>query len=531
MRTGIVLLFILLMGIVAAAGAAEISPGQPARALVITQPSANESTFAEMRDFYVYGIFPRRIEHPGDIRIELFRGDTAAGERVRLVESHVDPETGTTPWSSIEMNYSAGVDWGNKMVPDLVKEPGSLLDPSNKLVVTGDYYLGLILGGATKDFDTTYRDSRGDTLKDLTAGNYTLRVTGLSGDLAGQVAQKTLTFGRTSSALSTDRPPVNLANRFSYAWSHNLRVYRDWFPGYFQFAGYGNKGYSVPKRWNPNNGVEIVNDRTGTFIDTPPVAANSMIQYNINEASTTYAVEIAAILKYGLEDSRNSTFLYYDIGEPALAYYDSISGTPRNETGHLLPFADGDRLVLTRAEIYPAGGIRRENTFNPTNTTTPLQVDTRFSDGITVPEGYGFTLFGVTKPIRSTVRVTAIPYRYTIDNRISEIRYIVTDERGREVARSSREVNLSRLFVPGSQERFNSLYEFGHEFRDLTLPGRYQISLAGFDKYGMPVPGTEERITVNAGPSPQKETCTYQDIWGWFTCRRPLAPAAKAVSA
>lgn len=41
--------------------------------LVITQPSANETTFAEMRDLYVYGVFPNTpLGTPGDVEIELF---------------------------------------------------------------------------------------------------------------------------------------------------------------------------------------------------------------------------------------------------------------------------------------------------------------------------------------------------------------------------------------------------------------------------------------------------------------------------
>ena len=172
----LVLTLVLVIFVVPLAGAAESVPSplsSSSAVLTITQPSANESVFAEMRDFYVYGIFPARVGHPGNIRIELFRGDGASGERVRLIESHVDPRNGTTPWSAIETNYTSGTDWGNKMVPDLVKEPGGLFDTANKLVVTNDYYLGLVLGGATKNFDTTYRDREGRPLQDLTAGNYT----------------------------------------------------------------------------------------------------------------------------------------------------------------------------------------------------------------------------------------------------------------------------------------------------------------------------------------------------------------------
>jgi len=493
--------------------------------LVITQPSINESVFAEMRDFYVYGIFPARVDKPGDIRIELFRGDDTRGERVRLVESHVDPARGITPWSAIEMNYSEGTDWGNKMVPDLIKEPGGLTDPSNKVAVTNEYYLGLILGGVTKDFDTTYRDADGRPLSDLTAGNYTIRVTGLSGDLAGQTAEKTISFGLTSSALSTDRPPVNLQNRFQYAWNHNLRVYRDWFPGYFLFPGYDNKGYTIPKRWNPNNGIEIVNDLPGTAIDKPAVAQNMMILYNINDRSATYAVEIAGIVYYNLEDRRNTTFLYYNIGEPYLAYVNDRAGNAVNLTGSLVPFESGDWLALTRAEIYLAGRTNGENTVDPFSTTTLMRVDSAVADGITLPPGSWFTLYGVTKPIHATVTTTATPYRYRLDNRIASISYTVTGDTGAVVHRSTRPVNLSRLFTPGSDARFNSLFEFGHEFNGFGAPGRYTVRLEGLDERGSVVPGTNESFVVTVGPSKILGACRQPNLWTWFAVKQPLSMA------
>lgn len=467
----------------------------PAPSLVITQPSDNETNFAEKRDLYVYGVFPNRLEHPGDIRIELMKEENGSERRVRLLESHVDPVNGTTSPDSIETNYSEGLDWGDQMVADLIKEPGGLLDPSNKVVVTHEYYLGMILGGVTKDFDTTYRDENGTPLEDLTAGNYTIIVTGLSGDVAGQVVVKPITFGLTDSLFGTDRPPVNLQNRIDYADVHDLRIDRDWFPGYFLFPGYNNTGYSVPKRWTPNNAIESVNDQNGTVMDTPAVANNSLILYNINEKSTTYGVELSAILKYGLEDSDNTTFLIYNTGEPSLSYINASTGMEETVPGTLTPFPDGSRLVITRAEIYPDGGSG-ENTYDPWNNTTVMDVDYQISDGITIHAGENLTLFGVTKPIRSPVKETNIPHRFTINNRIATVRYDLRDEEGDAVYTSTRMVNLSRLFTQGSPDRYNSIFEFGHEFRLPDTPGRYILHAYGVDRYRYPVSGTDNSVQV-----------------------------------
>ncbi|MDD1724218.1 MAG: hypothetical protein LUQ07_03715 [Methanospirillum sp.] len=490
-----VTLLILLISFLPMTGVSAGTHDTPAPSLVLTQPSDNETNFAEKRDFYVYGVFPDRLEHPGDIRIELLKEDNGSERRVRLLESHVDSMNGTTSPDSIETNYSEGLDRGDLMVADLIKEPGGLFDPSNKVVVTHEYYQGMILGGVTKDFDTTYRDENGTLLEDLTAGTYTIIVTGLSGDVSGQVVVKNITFGLTDSLFGTDRPPVNLQNRIAYADVHHLRIDRDWFPGYFLFPGYNNTGYSVPKRWNPNNAIESVNDQNGTVIDTPAVANNSLILYNINEKSTTYGVELSAILKYGLEESDNTTFLLYNTGEPSLSYINASSGTEEQVPGNLTPFPDGSRLALTRAEIYPDENSG-ENTYDPWNNTTVMDVDYHISDGITIHAGDTMTLFGVTKPIRSSVNETDIPHRFTINNRIATIRYDIRDEEGDEVYNSTRMVNLSRLFNQGSPDRFNSIFEFGHEFTLPDTPGRYILHACGIDMSGNLVSGTDNSVQV-----------------------------------
>jgi len=43
-------------------------PAVTAVPLMITQPSANETTLAEVRNFYVHGIYDSEILSPGDIR-------------------------------------------------------------------------------------------------------------------------------------------------------------------------------------------------------------------------------------------------------------------------------------------------------------------------------------------------------------------------------------------------------------------------------------------------------------------------------
>ena len=467
--------------------------------LVITQPSANETLLAEERDFYVYGIFTGTVTNPGDIRIELYPGDTIAGLPVRTIQSRVDPVTGITNASVLNQTYctvtGSCTRANGAMVPDLMELPGGILNPGNKVVVTQRYYLGMILGGVTKGFDTNYTDSAGAPLTDLTTGNYTIEVTGLSGAFSGKIVNKTISLNRTNAILGTFRPPSNKNALIQYSIVKDRRIYFDWFPGYFTDPDNSNIWWEAPRRWTPNNGIEVVNDRPGTLTDTPAVANNSMFIYNLNSGSATYGVELAAILKFSLADSPNTTFLYHNIGEPQIIYNDASAGV-QTLNAIQTPFATNRRLALYRAEIVSPGGTSAENLYDPNDATTPKTLNLNPGGGVTVPQGKEFVLYGVTKPIASAVTATATPYRFTIDNRITRINCTITDATGTVVRTGFHDVNLSRLYTSGSQTRFNSLWEFGIEVAELPSPGTYTVSLAGVDASGTPVTQTETSFTV-----------------------------------
>ncbi|MHB8163542.1 MAG: PGF-pre-PGF domain-containing protein [Methanoregula sp.] len=467
--------------------------------LVITQPSANETLLAEERDFYVYGIFTGTVITPGDIRIELYPGDTVAGTPVRVIQSRVDPVTGITNESVLNQTYctvtGSCTRKNSAMIPDLMELPGGILNPGNKVVVTQRYYLGMILGGVTKGFDTNYTDSTGAPLADLTTGNYTIEVTGLSGVFSGKIVNKTISLNRTSAILGTFRPDSNKAALTQYSIVHDRRIYFDWFPGYFTDPDNSSIWWEAPKRWTPNNGIEVVNDLTGTLTDTPTVANNSMFIYNLNSGSATYGVELAAILKFSLVDSPNTTFLYHNIGEPQITYNDISSGV-RTLDGIQTPFASNQRLVLYRAEIVSPGGTSAENLYDPNDATTQKTLNLNPGGGVTVPQGKEFVVYGVTKPIASAVTATTTPYRYTINNRITRINCTITDAAGTLVRTGFHDVNLSRLYTAGSQTRFNSFWEFGIEVAELPSPATYTVNLAGVDASGTPVAQTETSFTV-----------------------------------
>src|SRR5208337_4412539 len=304
---------------------------------------------------------------------------------LRQIQSHVDPVTGTTNQSCLNLSFVNGVTVGGGYVPDIVENPdgSNFTDPNDKVVVTDRYYSGLVLGGVTKTYNTTYKDSSGATLQDLTAGDYTILVTGLTRSLSGQVAAENITFGITNTALGTNRPPDNKNARINYAIQHGLRTYFDAFPGYFSDGGSNWSNFVF--RAYPNNGIEVVNDLSGTVLDTIAVANNTMFLYNINSASTTYSVELAPILRYNLQDSPNTTFLYYSNGEPFLKYVDT-TGTSRSIASAITPFTGANRLALTRVEIRSPPSSSYENLYDP-NDTAQKTVYTDLSGALSSPRG------------------------------------------------------------------------------------------------------------------------------------------------
>ncbi|NMB77646.1 MAG: hypothetical protein GYA23_00955 [Methanomicrobiales archaeon] len=471
--------------------------------LIIDQPGFAETNLAEFRDFYVYGIFDGTVERPGDIRIELFRGDTARGTPVRVIQSHVDPVTGSTNESVMDASYPNGTRRNGAMVPDLIRAPGGIRDPGNKVVVTNRYYLGLIQGGVTKDFDTSYQGPNGLPLADLTAGNYTIAVTGISGACTGERVNKTVTLGLTSTALGRFSPQENMDTIVRYAAATDRHVYLDWFPGFFTDPDNSSVRFESPQRWTPNNGIEVVNDRPGTHADIPAVANNALLIYNINSGSTTCSVEMAAILRYHLEDCLNTTFLHYDTGEPLFTYRDAASGRIRNLTGIPVPFPRTSQIVPVRAEILMPGNDSRENFFDPHDIATPRTIESHPEEGILAPPGSRMVIYGAARPIASSVTPTATPYRFTVDNRIGSVRSVITDNRGRVIADSRHEMNLSRSYPTGSPNRVFSQFEFGIALPVPNTMGHYQISLAGYDMNGQPVSDATAMIPLTVSVSPR----------------------------
>ncbi|MEE9912318.1 MAG: hypothetical protein K4571_11415 [Deltaproteobacteria bacterium] len=463
----------------------------------IKYPSEDERYFGEKGDFYVIGLFSEQVQVPGNIRIELFRGFVAAGTPVRVLESHVDPLTGVTPDSAIETGYAEGFVVGNMTrAPDLIKDPGGFRYPGNKVLVTKEYYGAIILGGSTKDFDTDYTDANGNQLEDLTEGIYTLKVTGLSGDIAGS-SETILVHYRPIRKLFGGFNPANHKDKFfAYAKEHGYGKLYDPLPGYFSPISWSDS-YMIQKRARLRNSLEVVNTAEGAVYGTSANARIGFILYNLKDQGATSCLEIGKALLSNIIDSPNTYFYYYNIGEPEITYTAMNDGERKTIDGAITLLAHGDRLVLTRAAIRAKGTGDGDNRYSLLD-EAPIALDLSFSDGIQLATSQEFAIFGVVTPIPAAVTADPIHYLYYIaDNRIARISYRITNAEGDVIAATTRDVTLEREYYKAVPVVwYPSIYEFEHEFMLNVAPGAYTVELFALDQKGNAVAGTAETFRV-----------------------------------
>ena len=150
-----------------------------------------------------------------------------------------------------------------------------------------------------------------------------------------------------------------------------------------------------------------------------------MILYNVNASSTTHALEIAAVTRFGLTESERTTWHYYDVGEPALVYTD-MAGRVVVVDGKIVDFAIGDKLALTRAEINDRNETIEDNMYI-VGDARPTEVDLDLSDGVQIETGEEVSFFGVAVQIPSTVPAGDAMYEYDIDNRDILDTYTILD--------------------------------------------------------------------------------------------------------
>ena len=489
-----------LLGLLLTLSCSDSSSSSSEKTFTIKYPSVNERYFGEKSDFYVIGDFDG-VQYPGNIRIELFKGETTLGTPVRTLESHVDDVTGVTSDSAIEQNYRYAEYKGLRMGPDLVNNPGGFYYPGNKVLVSKEYYGGIILGGSTKDFDTDYIDAADNPLEDLTEGVYTLKVTGLSGEIFSHTETIQVYFKPRRKLFGGFNPDNHREKFFAYANAHGYGKLYDPLPGYFSPMNWTHC-YKIEKRARPRNSLEVVNTVDGATYGTPANAMIGFILYNLKDMGATTCLEIGKALLTEVIDSPNTFFYYYDIGEPEINYT-TMESEKRAIEGSITLLDHGDWLVLVWVFVGARGTGDGDNYYSDSD-ETPKTLDLDLSDGIQLTTSEEFSVFGVVTPIPAGVTASTDQYLYYIaDNRIEEVRYHIKDAQGQEILTTTRKVTLEREYYdpepPESIDWYPSIFEFEHEFNLGLDPGTYTVELIALDRNGNEVLGTAETFTVEYG--------------------------------
>ncbi len=489
-------LFYVLLSLLFTLACSNSSSDTSPKTFTIKYPSVDERYFAEKGDFYVVGLFPQGIQAPGNIRVELFSGATASGNPVRKLESQVDEVTGVTPDSAVEAGYTEGRVVGKMTkAPDLINTPGGFRYPGNKVLVTREFYGAIILGGSTKDFDTDYTDAEGNRMEDLTEGVYTVKVTGLSGEVASHTETIQVYFKPVRKVFGGFQPDNHRNKFFAFTTDNGYGKLYDPLPGYFSPISWSDS-YMIQKRARLRNSLEVVNTVEGATYGTPDNAQIGFILYNLKDKGATTCLEIGKAIATNVIDSPNTYFYYYNSGEPDMTYV-AMDSQKKTLDGTITRFDYGDRLVLTRAAVRARGTGDGDNKFSLVD-ETPSTLDLNVSDGVQLAIGEEFAVFGVVTPIQAAVTVDPDNFMYyNVDNRIAQIRYRITGSQGTIVAETTRNVTLEREYskaVPAAW--YPSIYEFEHEFNLAVEPGAYRVELIAIDQKGNEVSGTAETFIV-----------------------------------
>ena len=458
----------------------------------IIAPSFAEQIMESERDFYVIGTIDREglspSELPADIKVEVLESGAArAGEHtpIRVVQSHVDKKSGVTPQRDIFRRYEGKASWVNISQEELMKspppdlvyrngDPASFYDPSLKAVVTENSFAVLIQGGCTKDYDSDYKKMYKE---DLAWKSYRVVVRAVLGDEVLARKEFDVVMGSVpDKLLARFSPEAHYRKALSFAAENNIRVYKDLFPGYWNYGL--SQTYEIPLRWRANDAHEYLSARVHAVI------------YNIPEnRSASQTVELGCIAFEGWLDRTDEIYYYYyDIGEPSLRYR-TWYGSEIKE-GKIVRFGTDDRLQFTRAEF---GAPQK---YSPDNDI--CAVDWNVYNAVAADRGTSVTFCGVVTPIQPNMSdVTPNDDgTFAIGNRIAVLHYEFTDMMAGTLYSSDMPISLDRFYGADKEILSNSIYEFRHSFVfPEEMNGRVvTVSTIGYDKYGEAVDGTEEEF-------------------------------------
>lgn len=457
-------------------------------------PSEQETVVAPGRDFYVIGTIDTDLETYAVSVTLVPKAERSNILRYVYAESPTEAATLFTGYEGLTVEGGDGDDVAFSAMPDLVydgSDESTFGDVWRKLTY-GDGFFAALISGGSYDQDLRLVDESGAALAPLSAGEYVIIVTVTDG--AEETTEELeLTVGVSEDKLcSRFSPAAHFDAVSSFAAEEGWRVYDDPFAGYWQGARWKTEvskdlQCEIEAKWRFSERQEYGEGTT------------HVVLYNIGAQSTTNSVELGVLQDVRRIDS--SKYYYYDLGEPQLTVED------KKQRGKLQAMATGDRLDILRLD----GAVEdeKENVFDPAKATDVLCTVADDDWDISAYNGEHFALYGVMTPIqneRNEIKASD-DGTYSIDRRIEDIRYSVTDAEGEVIQEYEKPVGLTRQLDTNWKE--TSIYEFRHIFDIEDFGGAETVTLeiAAVDSDGNLVDGSEETLTLDlaAAEPPQEE--------------------------
>lgn len=447
--------------------------------ITFTQPSSSETTIAPDRSFYVRGSFSGNAEPVKKVALTMTReGETTAARKIesKYTDMKVDTTAGfPTYWGDASSAESTVSSFG---MPDLLYDkakPDTIHDGDGKCYFDKNGFAILVPNSAEDGMELVQAD--GTPYAALASGKYTITVTAY-GENASPLASKELpvTIGITREKLMARFSPDSHKARITdFAADKKLRVYNDMMPGYWDVAP---NFCEIQSEWRTADAAEY---QTGNV---------HFVIYNVKNTSTTYGVELATLQLDRAIDTRLTNY-YYQYGEPAL----TVDGKTVNS--EIVPFAKGDKLQFTRAEIGASSS--KENTFDQAHPQAK-SYDLNLSDGVKAKTGDTLSLYGAAAPIQIDPADiseqnpgTYTGKSYALNNKLASLHYEIS---GYNVQKKyDKEILLHRVEGTGD---YPSELEFRH---DIPIAESYagktlNVQVTGKDAHGKAVPGTTEKFTI-----------------------------------
>lgn len=457
----------------------ESSPAECA--ITIIQPI---NAIASNRPFYVVGNLEGTVPENATLNVNIIDEN---GEIVREVSTSKKNNPDSVITDSLHNLDETDTNCEKlfaSCMPDLIAdESGSICNADIKAAYSDNFFAALIANGVVEhDGKTLYRggiellDADGNEYEALPEGKYKIEVELKSKDTLLAKDESTLVIGGIlRKAITRFSPTKHYEKVDEYIQREKINVASDLFPGYWD-----------PSQVNPAVTVTGEIESFWHSVNLAEYSSNDteyrIILYNLEETAASWKIECGELLYQQITDQPDRVkYFCYDIGEPSISDDDSDISV----NGNIVPVNQESRLSLLRCDTVPA---ETEENFYNTEDPDILELDTDFSDGVTIESGDTIALYGVTSLVpnkKDELDFDTVKNQYTIHNRITTLQYRISGEGINETF--EKETGLDRLFEDNDQKH-KSLVEFRNvittkpDWKGKTLT----LTVTGIDANGNP---------------------------------------------